>query len=331
MKLAELGEFGLIERICRAVPNQAGLQLGIGDDCAATTVPAGELLLTTCDMLLEGVHFRRDWTDLAALGRKSVAVNVSDIAAMGGTVRHLYLGLGLPAELTVAELDDFMAGFLGAAADYGAVLAGGDTCASRSGLVISVTAEGTVAADHLVRRSGARPGDALFVSGTLGDSALALRELQAGRLPEPLLARRHHQPTARARLGQELARRRLATAMIDLSDGLLADLGHLLRASSCGAEIAAHLLPLSPPFSVTLETDPALLNLALSGGEDYELLFAVPPTAMADVAAAAAAAEVTVTRIGTLTAAAGGLLVHDRTGAPLPLTGRGFDHFAGRG
>lgn len=330
MKLAELGEFGFIARIRAAARPGPGLCLGIGDDCAVSEVPAGELLLTTTDMLLEDVHFRRDWTSLRLLGRKCVAVNVSDIAAMGGAIRHLYVGLGVPAHIPMAELDELMAGVLEAAADYGADLAGGDTCASSGSLVISVTAEGTIAGDRVIQRSGARPGDAIYVSGTLGDSALALRELQAGRVPGPFLAARHHDPIARASLGRCLASERLATAMIDVSDGLLADLGHLLRASACGAVIEGAALPLSPPFSAALAAAPALFALALGGGEDYELLFTSPPEAAAALVRLAAATGVPLSRIGTVVPAADGVTVTDCSGRLLTDLPSGHDHFRGR-
>jgi len=330
MKLGDLGEFGFIARIRAAARPGPGLCLGIGDDCAVSEVPAGELLLTTTDMLLENVHFRRDWTSPRLLGRKSVAVNVSDIAAMGGDVRHLYLGLGVPVHVPVAELDELLAGVLEAAADYGADLAGGDTCVSPGPLVISVTAEGTIARDRVVQRSGARPGDAIYVSGTLGDSALALRELQAGRTPEPFLASRHHDPLARADLGRRLAGERLATAMIDVSDGLLADLGHLLWASACGAKIAGAALPLSPPFSAALAADPALFSLALGGGEDYELLFTAPPEAAAALVHLAAATGIPLSRIGTVVPAVDGVSVTDRSGHLLTELPSGHDHFRGR-
>jgi thiamine-monophosphate kinase len=330
VKLAELGEFGFIDRIGSAVKAGAGVRLGIGDDCAALTLPPGELLLTTTDLLIEQVHFRREWTDLRTLGRKSVAVNVSDIAAMGGTPRHLFLGLAVPAEMSVEELDEFLAGFLQAAEHYGATLVGGDTCGSPGPLLISVTAEGAVPEGHLVCRSGARPGDAVYVSGTLGDSGLALQLLLAGGSPDPCLARRHHDPEARTALGRALAQATIPTAMIDISDGLLADLSHILEASQVGATIEAAALPLSEPFRRALAHEPAIHDLALSGGEDYELLFTVPPEKEAELAELAKSAEVPVTRIGGITSAEEGLTIVDREGRLIRPRKTGYDHF-GRG
>jgi thiamine-monophosphate kinase len=330
VKLADLGEFGFIDRIARSVPPEAGVRLGIGDDCAALSLPPGELLLTTTDLLIEQVHFRRDWTDLRTLGRKSVAVNVSDIAAMGGAPRHLFLGLAVPPGMSVEDLDDFVAGFLEAARHYGATLAGGDTCRSPGPLLISVTAEGAVPERELIRRSGARPGDAVYVSGTLGDSGLALRLLVAGDEPAPFLSRRHHDPEARTGLGRALARAAIPTAMIDVSDGLLADLGHILESSQAGAVIEAAALPLSDPFRRALALDPALLDLALAGGEDYELLFTVQPEREAGLAELAGSVGVPVTRLGKVTAPQEGLIVLDRDGRPIEPRKTGYDHF-GRG
>ncbi|BCR06867.1 thiamine-monophosphate kinase [Desulfuromonas versatilis] len=327
MKLSELGEFGFIRRLRQQVSDGPGVRLGIGDDCAALELPPGELLLTTTDLLIEQVHFRRDWTDPRSLGRKSVAVNISDIAAMGGTPRHLFLGLGIPAATEAEELEAFMAGFIEAAAEYGAALVGGDTCRSAGPLLISVTAQGSVPAEELVRRGGARPGDAIYVSGTLGDSALALDRLLAGAEPDPWLARRHHDPTARSGLGRALAAARLPSAMIDLSDGLLADLGHVLEASGVGARVELGLVPLSPAFRAALAAAPGLVELALAGGEDYELLFTLDPRHEPQLQRLAAEVGVPLTRVGRIVSPEEGLQILDLQGHPYRPTRLGFNHF----
>lgn len=328
MKLAELGEFGFIERIRAAAAVGEGVCHGIGDDCAVLALPDGQRLLTTKDLLIEGVHFRRDWTDSRRLGRKSVSVNVSDIAAMGGRPRHLYLGLGVPADFAVEELQLFMDGFLEAAAEYGACLVGGDTCRSPGPLLISVTAEGAVPAGRELCRGGARPGDGIYVSGTLGDSALALRQLFAGQTPDPWLADRHCDPVARVSLGRELAEAGLASAMIDVSDGLLADLGHVLKASVVGALLEESRIPLSKAFRAALREDVGLLQLACGGGEDYELLFTVPPERENRLPALADRLQLPLTRIGVISPAGDGLRLQDSAGRVRQGICAGFNHFA---
>lgn len=328
MKLAELGEFGFIERIRSAAVSGEGVCHGIGDDCAVLELPPGQRLLTTKDLLIEGVHFQRAWTDSRRLGRKCVSVNVSDIAAMGGRPRHLYLGLGVPADFSVEELQLFMDGFLEAVTEYGACLVGGDTCRSPGPLMISVTAEGAVPAGRERLRSGAREGQGIYVSGTLGDSALALQLLTAGSPLDPYLAARHHDPTARVALGQTLAEAGLATAMIDISDGLTADLGHILKASGVGALLEEPRLPLSDRFVAALHNDPQLIQLALSGGEDYELLFTAPLDCEVALHALADRLALPLTRIGVLTASDEGLRLCNTSGEVRQADCRGFNHFS---
>jgi thiamine-monophosphate kinase len=329
MKLADLGEFGFIERIREAVARSkgTGVRVGIGDDCAVLELPPGQVLLTSTDLLIEEVHFSSDWSDWRGLGSKCVSVNVSDVAAMGGCPRHLYLGLAIPGTMAMEDLDAFLEGFLEAAAGYGAVLVGGDTCRSPGPLMISVTVEGAAPTDQVVNRSGARPGDAIYVSGALGDSALALKRLQSGQPVAEILADRHHQPQARVALGRALAEARLPSAMIDVSDGVLADLGHILEASAVGARLEQALFPLSSEFSQAMIEEPGLFDLALSGGEDYELLFTVP--ADKEPLLAELMADVPVTRIGTVTEAELGFLLVDEAGQVRPVKAKGFNHFGG--
>jgi len=327
MKLSELGEFGFIERIRAAAATGEGVCHGIGDDCAVLEIPPGERLLTSKDLLIEGIHFKRTWTDSRRLGRKSVSVNVSDIAAMGGRPRHLFLGLGIPEDFPVEELQLFMEGFLEAVSEYGACLVGGDTCRSPGPLLISVTAEGAVAAGREVRRGGALPGQDIYVSGTLGDSALALHLFNCGESVDPWLEARHHDPVARVAPGRALAEAGLAAAMIDVSDGLLADLGHILKASEVGALLEESRLPLSVPFRSALSRDPQWLQFALSGGEDYELLFTAQPEHREALTALADRLHVPLTRIGMVTLSGEGVRLRDAAGVR-PIDCRGFNHFA---
>jgi len=271
-ELQTLGEFGLIRNIQRQAGTAEHLIKGIGDDCAVQHQRSGWELLTSTDLLIEGIHFKRQWIGMEELGHKSAVVNISDIAAMGGQPKSLYLGVASPTDMPVAELELFIKGFLSATKQYGATLAGGDTCRSSGPLMISVTVQGEVEAGHAIYRDGAQVGDAIYVSGTLGDSALALTELMAGRKSGPYLLSRHNMPTAQVALGRLLAKQKLASAMLDVSDGLISDLGHILELSDVGADLELAALPLSEAFCQARDKDPGLLDLALAGGEDYELL-----------------------------------------------------------
>jgi len=327
VRLGEIGEFGLIGRIAGKVAAGAGVRLGIGDDAAVTETEAGRLLLSTADMLVEGIHFDLSFTDPFRLGRKSLAVNVSDIAAMGGHPRHALLCLAIPADLPVEFLDRFADGVISLAEEFGVTLIGGDTCRSSSGLVISITLHGEQIPARIIPRSGARPGDDLFVTGTVGDSALGLELLRRGERSGHAVER-HLNPTPRVSAGLSLAESGMASAMIDVSDGVLADLGHILTGSGVGARIDASLIPLSPYFSQRApDVAPAPLSLALTGGEDYELLFTAAPGRTAQVETLLAASGVTATRIGAIVAGSD-VTVTAADGSLIPPERRGFNHFA---
>jgi len=321
-----LDEFSFIEQIRRRAATGPGVAIGIGDDCAALEIPPGEQLLTTCDLLLDGVHFRREWTSLYDLGAKAAAVNLSDLASMGAHPAGLLLALGLPEDLDDGERGELVAGFMAEADRHDTPLVGGDTCRAQQFLTLSVTAFGTAPPGQTVRRAGACVGHKVFVSGCLGDSALALRLLQAGGAPDPYLAGRHHRPTPRIALGRGLATVGVS-AMIDISDGLLADLGHILEASGVGAEIQLERLPLSAAFQGQMTEIGEPLELALAGGEDYELLFTASPDREAEIQDVAASCGVPVTSIGTILAGAGGLWLVDARGKRSRPRKLGFDHF----
>ena len=327
LKLRDLGEFKLIDRIRQQVVNGAGVHRGIGDDAAVLSLPDGHHLLTSTDLLIEDVHFRHDWTDCEALGHKAVAVNLSDIAAMGGSPRYLYLGLACPGEADLNDINAFLKGALAEAERHNVTLVGGDTCRSPGPWMISVTIEGSAPAHQAIGRDGAQPGDLIMVSGTLGDSALALHLLSEGKEPEPALLTRHHQPTAQVELGRLLGERRLAKAMIDISDGLASDLEHILQASYVDGFITEEELPLSELFQRHTDTEPALRELALYGGEDYELLFTVAPENAADVADLSVELNLLITSIGVIQDGSGTLSLQDKTGVVRPILVRGYDHF----
>lgn len=326
MKLDELGEFGLIGRIADRVTPMAGIRIGIGDDAAAVETEPGTVSLLTTDMLLEGVHFDLTFCTPENLGWKSLAVNLSDIAAMGGKPRYCLLSLAVPQALPVSFIDGFIAGLLACAAEFGVTLIGGDTCASRSGLVVSLAVMGEQLPDRVVTRSGARPDDLILVTGTVGDSALGLRQLMAGQREGKAILR-HLEPSPRVREGLKLADEKLPTAMIDVSDGLLADLGHILKLSGVGAHIELKSLPLSPEVAAHIsrqDDDP--FNLPLSGGEDYELLFTIPPDREAAVRKALSTFGTSATVLGKITMS--GLTVVDLNGKDYPVIASGYNHFS---
>lgn len=322
-ELQKLGEFGLIHRIQKQAGTADHLVKGIGDDCAIQRQEPGRELLTSTDLLIEGVHFNRQWISMEDLGHKSAAVNISDIAAMGGLPKSLFLGVASPADIRVDDLESFIRGFLAEVRSYGAVLAGGDTCRSLGPLMISVTVQGEVEAGKAICRDGAAVGDAIYVSGCLGDSALALQELLAGRQPDDYLLARHNRPTARVVLGRQLVENKLASAMLDISDGVLSDLGHILAASGLGADLELAALPLSEPFQRALQKAPQLIDLALTGGEDYELLLTSAEQDLSDIALF----EPKLTRIGVISQQAG-LRIKNSEGKLYQCSRGGFDHFS---
>lgn len=325
-RLPELGEFGLIGRIASRVGPSEHVAIGIGDDAAAFRWQAGSLGLATSDMLLEGVHFDLSYCDPRRLGRKSLAVNLSDMAAMGGKPRSFLLSLGLPPSVQVGFIDAFVAGMLELAGEFGVTLVGGDTCSSRSGLVISVTLYGEQEHGRILRRGGARPGDALFVTGAPGDSALGLELLRKG-LKEGSCIERHLDPRPRVREGLALADAGLATAMIDISDGLLADLGHIADSSGVGARIRLDRLPLSAEFAARFDPERERgYSMALGGGEDYELLFTATPERSRDVRELFSRFGTPVTEIGEITSNHG-IVVLSPEGEAVSMGKQGYDHF----
>jgi len=298
MRLKHLGERRVISRIRRTFgEKRADVLLGIGDDAALVRVP-GRLLLTT-DILVEGQDFRLADHPPRLLGRKALNVNLSDIAAMGGRPRHALVGMALPGDVEERWLRRFMDGFRTAAREAGVALVGGDLSQAEE-IMIAVTVTG--AAERFVTRSGARPGDGIYVSGTLGDAAAGFRLLEKGGIrgvvkPVRPLLDAFLDPAPRLALGALLGRRRLASAMIDLSDGLSVDLAHVCAESGVGAEIEAERIPISDALRHFARHP---LDLALHGGEDFELLFTVRPARRAEVERLAARHRLT--RIGVITA-----------------------------
>jgi thiamine-monophosphate kinase len=324
-----MGEFELIERYFKRPAGRVAL--GIGDDCALLAPAPGMQLAISTDMLVEGRHFFAD-VDPSALGHKSLAVNLSDLAACGARPLAFSLALALP-RVDETWLEGFSRGLFALADGHACELLGGDT--TRGPLTICITVYGEVPAGQALLRSGARSGDDLYVSGTLGDARLALDMLRGGpSVPAHVFAAarvRLEQPTPRVALGQAL--RGIATSAIDISDGLAGDLGHVLRQSGVGAWIdtaaAAGLLAASPgagAAALDLSAD-ARLELVLAGGDDYELAFTAPASARGAVQAAATGSNTRVTRIGQIEPEPG-LRLLDAQGALLVRRYASFDHFA---
>jgi thiamine-monophosphate kinase len=325
--LAALGEFGLISRLTSGVSPHTGVVTGIGDDAAVTSLSAGMQLLTSTDMLLEEVHFRRAWHDPYRLGRKSLAASLSDIAAMGGVSRWALLSLAIPSDLPLEFLDEFMRGFLALASEHNVALIGGDTCSSRSGMTVSVTVMGEQYPDRIVRRSGALPDDDIWVTGTLGDAALALRLLEKGEAVSRELVSRLLDPIPRISAALALAEAGLATAMIDVSDGLLADFGHVAGQSAVGGCLQLDDIPLSPVFRKHSAQLPVIpYQMVLSGGEDYELCFTAHRSSREKIVDCMKKCGNTVTRIGIVTSFSG-VTVVNRDGSTYSAQHDGFNHF----
>jgi thiamine-monophosphate kinase len=313
-------EFDLIRRHFTRPAKSAAL--GVGDDCALVQAPTGLALAITTDMLCEGTHFLAD-ADPRLLGHKTLAVNLSDLAAMGADPRWCTLAVSLP-EADDAWLAAFAAGFFVLADRHAIELIGGDT--TRGPRTLCVTAFGTLPKGYALRRDGAQAGDDLWLSGATGEAALGLAHLQrgvalAGAHRDACLARLHA-PEPRVALGRRL--RGVATAAIDISDGLAADIGHICERSRLAAEIDAAAVPRAPALAAIDER--TAWSCMLGGGDDYELAFTAPPDARDAVQRAAETAGVTVTRIGTMSAGTG-VTVRGADGAPMSIGEPGYDHF----
>ena len=334
MTLAGLGEDALV-RLFGGHPGRArrgAVLIGPGDDAAAVRPPPGTTLLLTTDLLAEAVHFRRDWAPPADLGWKLAAVNASDIAAMGGTPLWALLSVALPPGLDASFAAGVARGLRAAARRFRFALVGGDTCASGAGAFLSLTLAGR-AGPRLLTRDGARPGDLLFVTGHLGASVLGLAALErSGGAPLPAAlracARRHLRPEPRLAFGAALARAGLATAAMDISDGLSRDLARLCAASRAGAVVDAGALPVvagTRRAATLLGRDP--LTAALHGGEEYELLFTASPRAEKAVAALGGRLGLAVTAVGRTAARRAGVTVVGPDRLRRPLAPETWEHF----
>lgn len=326
MQLKEVGEFGLIDLIKEGtIVNPDNVVEGIGDDAAVFLPGARQLGLLTTDMLVEGVHFLLNKTSPWQLGYKSIAVNLSDIAAMGGNPRHAVVSLGLSQKFPVEFVVDMYNGMKEICREFGVNIIGGDTVSSPLGLVINVAVFGEVAPENLVRRSGARPGDAVVVTGTLGDSACGLDLLMTNEWDSltyagPLIAA-HLTPRPRLAVGRNLSAWG-ATSADDISDGLASEANEIAKASKVGIRLYAERLPLSPALRLAAQSlGRRPEDYALYGGEDFELVFTLPPDLLPQNA------DVPLTIVGEVTADDGKVDLVGSEGQVSRLAPRGYNHF----
>jgi thiamine-monophosphate kinase len=314
---SELNLISSIRRLARR--GSSAVRVGIGDDCAVLRVPTGHETLVTTDFSLEGVHFRRDWHPAESVGHRCLARGLSDIAAMGGDPLAVFLSLALPADLAQDWVDGFLRGLLRLAAKHKVPLSGGDIAESPTGVCADIVTLGSAPSGKALLRSGARPGDVIYVTGQLGASAAVLHRLLDGQKisPKSKDAAPHFWPEPRLAVGRAL--RGLATAAIDISDGLSTDLTHLCEESGVGALVREYSIPRGVTFQGSS------LHYALHGGEDYELLFTAPPTRRVP----GKIAGVRITAIGEITAdARHRLFLTDSHGQRKPLIARGWQHLA---
>ncbi len=317
-----LSEKKLIRQIRRSARGGESVVTGIGDDCAVLRVPPGHELLVTTDFTIEKVHFRRDWHRPELVGRRCLTRGLSDIAAMGGEPRAAFLSLAVPSDVPQKWVRRFLKGLLDLADEFKVPLAGGDTAESAGGIQADIVVVGSVPKGKAVLRSGAKAGEQIYVTGELGGAAAALARLGESKPAGVEYFRRssrHSRPLARVAVGRRLRQRGLASAMIDLSDGLSTDLEHICQESHVGAEIEAEAIPRA---QLGLGKKRVALQLALHGGDDYELLFTSAAPVPSEIAG------VRVTRIGRTTQSPGMRLI-GADGKARRLEAGGWEHFKG--
>ena len=326
-------EFELIEKLKAGWKCGNDVKIGPGDDASALHLEACEnkLFLQTVDLLVEGVHFRKNWGSAYQLGWKSLAVNLSDIAAMGGQPLHTHLSLAVPGTWSEVEISEFMEGFKALADQYKISLLGGDLSRSDGPLMIAGTANGTVAANQVITRRGAKSGDVIWVSGPLGSAEAGLRLLKEEKFADDHkeLLNAFLKPSPEVELGMLCASSGLVTALIDLSDGLAGDLGHVLKASGVGATLEEEKFPITQTLqNVAARNNWNITDLLLRGGEDYKLLGCTPETKF-DQFRNLVNEQLgkTISRIGSITSEQG-LVLNYRDGRCEKVNPTSFDHFA---
>jgi thiamine-monophosphate kinase len=318
-----MDEFTLIKDYFAPLTRGFAGSLNLADDAALLDVPPGQQLIVTKDAISEGVHFLGN-ENPALIARKLLRVNLSDLAAMGATPLCYFLALMLPGDTDSDWIEQFAEGLKTDQAEFSIHLAGGDTTATRGPLALSLTALGLVPQGQALLRRGAKAGDDIYVSGTIGDGALGLLSLQEKIIASEFLQQRYLLPQPRLALGEKL--RNIANAAMDISDGLAQDLGHICTASSVGATIHRPLIPLSPAASGLVAANPELWNAILGGGDDYELLFTAAADKAPQIQSLGDKLNLPLTRIGEVTEGSG-VSVLDETGNQIKLERRGYRHF----
>ncbi len=333
--ISEYGEFSLIERLHHILPKteRKDLLVDIGDDCAVIRIDPNRALLLTCDIQVQDRHFQLENTGVYQLGRRAMAVNLSDIAAMGGIPLYALVSLGLPPELQVDDYETLFKGMRDELKEFQAFIVGGNLAQTEKKLVIDITLVGEVHPFHFVERGGAQIGDQIYVTGEVGASAAGFHILQkyGSDYPERFrsLVEKHRQPQPRISVGQKLAQKKLASAMIDISDGVASDLYHICQMSQVGAEIMFDQLPLPEQLEeVSKFCHVPEHDLSLHSGEDYELLFTVKSEVSEEkLKAIAEECGVLVTHIGRIVPQNQGYSLIDKNRTRIPLQPRGWDHF----
>ena len=338
VELKEIGEFGLISWIRGKMPlRDSNIAAGIGDDAAVIKPPKRSVCLVTTDILIEDIHFKLDYTDPLRLGKKALSINLSDIAAMGGFPQYFLLSMGLPLHLPFRWVEELFCGIQQVAEQYDLSLIGGDTSLARK-LSINITLIGRGKAGEIIYRNGAQAGDQIMVTGTLGNAALGLRILKshggdssisrAGDSDLAELIEKHLSPIPRIAEGRLIAKNHLASAMIDISDGLMADLGHILEESHAGAKIWISQLPLSEAYRRKApQYTSSDIDLAISGGEDYELLLTTPREKGEKLLGLFRKSGLKITPIGEIVDPRYGLKLFMDDGREYRPREKGYDHF----
>lgn len=335
MRVGDIGEFPLIDRLEQIIAvERPDLLIGLGDDVAVLSMPGDELLLATIDIQIERVHFLPEIITPEQLGHRALAINLSDIAAMGGHPWFALVSLALPADTAVEWIERLYRGMRVTADQFGVAVVGGNMSRTRSEIGVDVAVLGRVQRDHLLTRSGARPGDQVLVTGHLGEAAAGLHLARNPDLPlapadREFLLERYLTPTPRLAEAAVISRRRQATAMLDLSDGLSSDVGHICERSQVGVRMYEALLPITPAVQQVagMLHQPAW-HLALAGGDDYELCFTAPPAVVDELANAVVQATGTsVTVVGQILPSEAGRWLVLNDGQELPLEAAGWQHF----